>query len=111
MEEGSPNSTCSVNVRDALVLLLAANTALRATSVFICTGSRKLKGEVRPNAELGLRAGVYGRGHRLVTKARPGLCRSQQKSGSLRAHQLAGMWTALRTVGQGPSLRSHGSQD
>lgn len=42
---------CSVNVRDALVLLLAANTTLRATSVFICTGSRKLRGECRPWTE------------------------------------------------------------
>ena len=60
-------------------------------------------GEVRPNAHLGLRAGMYGRGHRLVTKARPGLCRSQQSSGFRRAQQLAGIWTVLRTEDKGPA--------
>lgn len=89
---------CSVNVGDAIILLLASSTMLRKISVLICTCCSKdlhriwLTGEARLNAGLGLGA--------------------VQKAAELqvpRAHQPAGVRTALRTEDLG-SLRAHGSQ-
>lgn len=83
LEEGSANSMCSVGVRDAAICLLALNTTLRATSLFICTGYGKSMREVRPDADW-----VEGRG----CLPKPGLGHAEATAELWMPHSLSAGW-------------------